>query len=76
MCGVEEARLTGDLIRLLFGVMEVDQSIGDRVSGLDFDAKLALATAARNAQWLTRIRNDNFLLREKSILSIFRLLIR
>ena len=59
-CGVEEARVTGDLIRLLFQFMENDQFSGGGRTKLEFDAKMALASVAKNAQWLIQIRKENY----------------
>ena len=54
-CGVEEAKITGELINSLFQCMEKEFG-----AGLDFEARMALASNARNAQWLTRQRKDGF----------------
>jgi len=77
LCGVEEARVTGDLIRVLFQSMESEQiftGARDRAE-FDFDNKMALASATRNAQWLTRVRNDNFA-RDSSIIAVLSALLK
>ena len=77
-CSVEEAQLTGDLLRLLFESMEHDMAFSassrDRAS-LEFDNKMALASATRNAQWLTRVRH-HLLTRDSSVVDILRPLIK
>lgn len=57
-CCVEEAKTTGDLIRLLFQCME--KGCGGGSLGLDFEARGALASTTRNAQWLIQRRQDDF----------------
>ena len=71
-CGVEEARLTGQLVRSLFRCMENDAETRGREerARLDFDSRLSLLSVTRNAQWLTRMPDDD-LINDASVLKIF-----